>query len=597
MYEPAADASFDRYARMVRRALGVPVALVSMVEPDRQVFPGAVGLPEPWQQARQTPLSHSFCQYVVKESAPLVVPDAREDERLVDNLAIPELGVVAYAGFPLTDHDGQVIGSLCAIDTEPHEWTDSELEDLSDLAAACSGEIAQRGLRELAHERAATAHQAVERTRLLLAVSEGLSTTLTVEDVAAVLGGVASDVLGCATTELWLRRLADPAHASLGVTAADPGHDGGEPMVLVPDLARGARREEPRTVVGGTPGGDALLRGRTVFFGAKAAERAAYGDRARADRPCDARAYLPLVLGRQTFGVLVLTWPDERHLDDDDLATVANLISYTAQAVQRALLLKERVDVSLTLQNALLTRLPASADLDLAARYQPARARDRVGGDWYDAVVLPSGEMSLIVGDVVGHDIAAAAKMGTLRHMLRALAWAQPDPPSTIVERLDRAVEDLDLGIMATLLYARVERSDDDLAAGRYTLRWTNAGHLPAVVIGPDGTARLLDTESGHDPMLGVLPEASRHDQRVSVLPGSTLLMFSDGLVERRDEDIEVSLDRLRRAAEHRAHLPVGRLLDTLIEDLVDDDPEDDLAVLAVRFPAELSVRQRATAT
>jgi GAF domain-containing protein len=140
-WDASSDPSFDRFARIVRDSLDVPVALVSMVETDRQVFLGAVGLPEPLQSERQTPLSHSFCQYVVKDDAPLIISDARMDARLCDNLAIEDFDVIAYAGFPIHRSDGTPIGSLCAIDSEPREWTEVQLRTLADLAVACSTEL------------------------------------------------------------------------------------------------------------------------------------------------------------------------------------------------------------------------------------------------------------------------------------------------------------------------------------------------------------------------------------------------------------------------------------------------------------------------
>lgn len=138
--------SFDHYARLVRNALGVPVGLVSIVEAYRQVFPGALGLPDPWQEERETPLSHSFCKYVVAEKKPLIISDARLEPWLAENLAIPVLGVIAYAGWPIKNSHGQVVGSLCAIDGEPREWSEQDLVNLADLASACSAEIAQREL-------------------------------------------------------------------------------------------------------------------------------------------------------------------------------------------------------------------------------------------------------------------------------------------------------------------------------------------------------------------------------------------------------------------------------------------------------------------
>src|SRR3712207_6644290 len=103
------DEAFDRFASLVKRLLGVPVALVSLVDEERQFFPGQVGLSEPWSVKRETPLSHSFCQHVVVEGSPKVFPDARIYAQVRDNLAIPDLGVVAYAGMPLTDADGRTL--------------------------------------------------------------------------------------------------------------------------------------------------------------------------------------------------------------------------------------------------------------------------------------------------------------------------------------------------------------------------------------------------------------------------------------------------------------------------------------------------------
>ena len=137
---PAED-RFDRITRLAARFLGVPVALVSLVDEDRQFFKSCMGLPEPWASARETPLSHSFCQHVVHSAEPLVIEDAREHPLVRDNLAIGDLGVIAYAGVPLTDADGHVLGSLCAIDSRPRTWTGEEVQTLRDLAGVVMTEI------------------------------------------------------------------------------------------------------------------------------------------------------------------------------------------------------------------------------------------------------------------------------------------------------------------------------------------------------------------------------------------------------------------------------------------------------------------------
>jgi two-component sensor histidine kinase len=142
--DSAAEEAFDRLTRMVTRLLGVPVALVSLVDDTRQFFKSQQGLQAPFSRERQTPLSHSFCQYVVIDRAPLIVTDAENDPRVCDNLAIPDLGVRAYLGVPLTLASGHVIGSLCAIDTAPRAWSDADLGSLSDVAEIVISEIQLR---------------------------------------------------------------------------------------------------------------------------------------------------------------------------------------------------------------------------------------------------------------------------------------------------------------------------------------------------------------------------------------------------------------------------------------------------------------------
>jgi GAF domain-containing protein len=137
---------FDRLARLAARVVGAPVALVSAVDSDRQFFKSCLGLPEPWATRRETPLSHSFCQHVVAAREPMMISDAREDERLRDNLAIRDLGVIAYLGVPLITRGGHAIGTLCVIDHEPRIWTSDEVSLVQDVAAAVLTELALRGV-------------------------------------------------------------------------------------------------------------------------------------------------------------------------------------------------------------------------------------------------------------------------------------------------------------------------------------------------------------------------------------------------------------------------------------------------------------------
>ncbi len=159
------EEAFDRLTRSAARLLRAPVALVSLVDADRQFFKSAHGLPEPWASRRQTPLSHSFCKHVVASGEPLVIEDAREHPLVRDNPAIEQLGVIAYAGVPITSSSGHGLGSFCVIDGRPRVWSADELAVLHDLAAAAVAEIelrhAQREL-ELANTRL-EAHNAILR--------------------------------------------------------------------------------------------------------------------------------------------------------------------------------------------------------------------------------------------------------------------------------------------------------------------------------------------------------------------------------------------------------------------------------------------------
>jgi signal transduction histidine kinase len=141
LLDSPAEENFDRLTRLVCHVLKVPVAQVTLVDANRQFFKSHCGMEEPWASARETPLTHSFCQYVVAGGHPLMITDSREVPYLSDNPAVSELNAIAYAGIPLTTPDGHVLGSFCVIHHEPHEWTETELGVLNDLAQSAISEI------------------------------------------------------------------------------------------------------------------------------------------------------------------------------------------------------------------------------------------------------------------------------------------------------------------------------------------------------------------------------------------------------------------------------------------------------------------------
>ncbi len=162
LLDSGAEEAFDRYTRLAATILEAPVALVSLVDTDRQFFKSCTGLPEPWNTARQTPLSHSFCQHAVASREPLIIDDAPNHALVRDNLAIPELGVAAYLGIPLITSAGHALGALCVIDNKPRKWSDRDVRVLRDIAAAVITEIELRAYaREI--ERQSRERQIAER--------------------------------------------------------------------------------------------------------------------------------------------------------------------------------------------------------------------------------------------------------------------------------------------------------------------------------------------------------------------------------------------------------------------------------------------------
>jgi serine phosphatase RsbU (regulator of sigma subunit) len=268
------------------------------------------------------------------------------------------------------------------------------------------------------------------------------------------------------------------------------------------------------------------------------------------------------------------------------LAIVARDAAQTSERIERTnqrLLQAGREDhaIALALQSAMLTDLPRTDELQLAARYLTAATQAQVGGDWYDAIMVPGRAPTLVIGDVIGHDIFAATMMGQLRNLLRALAWDHDDKPSAVVTRLDQAMRDLHVNTMATLVLLTVAAPTHSDAAA--VLRWTNAGHPAPVLIHSDGTTLVLDDST--DVLLGVTPEASRTDHQHFAPPGATLVLYTDGLIETRQASLHAGQQRLLASLAANHHLELGDLLDAVIREMVGDNPHDDVAVLAARFP------------
>ncbi|MEZ0069656.1 serine phosphatase RsbU (regulator of sigma subunit) [Streptacidiphilus sp. MAP12-20] len=263
---------------------------------------------------------------------------------------------------------------------------------------------------------------------------------------------------------------------------------------------------------------------------------------------------------------------------DDDITLIEELAGRAALSVDNARRYMRSQGIALELQRALLAE-PANPhpNLEIACRYLPSGTSSVVGGDWYESVRLPFGRTLLVIGDVMGHGVEAAVDMSTYRSMLRYVA-AMDLPPHRILRQLDSLISENESARPATCLLALVDPS-------RNRVTFSSAGHLPPALVGPGQVTELVSLPSG--PPLGT--GVGGYQQLVrELLPGQVLLLYTDGLVERRHEDIDVSLDRLAAVP-----LPAGGELDDLIDAALHSsspsDAEDDIALLAAR------VRPRST--
>ncbi|KAF3469932.1 SpoIIE family protein phosphatase [Streptomyces sp. Tu 3180] len=260
-----------------------------------------------------------------------------------------------------------------------------------------------------------------------------------------------------------------------------------------------------------------------------------------------------------------------------DLTLLEDITRRAGLALDNARLYQRQRKVAETMQRYLLPQLPRVAELEMTARYLPAPDASHVGGDWYDAFTLADGATALAIGDVSGHDLDAAAGMAQLRNVLRAYAWSQQEPPSRIVERVDRSVLRITDVPMATLVLATLAPGGGE----HWELRWTNAGHPPPLLVTHEGLVRYLT--GGNGMLLGTGTNPARSDGADVLPPGSTLVLYTDGLIESPSHSIDEGLEQLRRHAAALAHRPVEDFTDELLSRVRPADNDDDVALLVLR--------------
>lgn len=288
---------------------------------------------------------------------------------------------------------------------------------------------------------------------------------------------------------------------------------------------------------------------------------------------------LPLAVDGVFFGALNL-YATEAGVFDESAQQAGQAFAQQATSTLRYQQLFETEHaIAQTLQWGLLPEISDVDGLSAAARYRPSETA-RIGGDWYDLLPLPGASVGLAVGDVMGHGVNAAAAMGQLRSVLRSYAW-EGHGPAAVLDRLDHLVQGLGMAETATTVCGRLTL-DHEEGAARLVL--SNAGHPPPLVHYPDGTVLLLED---HSVLIGASLALQRpRPETTHQLPaGSTVVFYTDGLVESRARPVDHGLAQLRQvASHHRAEHGPGALCDSLTHALASDAGDDDIAILAVQI-------------
>ncbi|MFF2324932.1 MULTISPECIES: SpoIIE family protein phosphatase [unclassified Streptomyces] len=426
-------------------------------------------------------------------------------------------------------HSSYSVHLSVPVDERPDQWTHLQARILRDddgRARQVVG-VVRDATAEVVHSSFMlnTERRRQRHTSIVEQTTSALSRAVTVDDVTAALtgpGGVerlGADGLALALVD----------DASLSLIAL-----GGNPLEALDELgSAGLDRNYPLA--------DTLLSGRPRFLSSVPELIRRYPALARyAGRlEFSAAAYLPLIAQARTLGTLALFYRGDTAFDADERNLCLGLAAIVAQSLQRAKLFDEEREFATGLQATMLPRRIQEVEGgELAVRYHAAWSGRQVGGDWYDVIPLPMNRFGIVVGDVQGHDTHAAAIMGQLRIALRAYA-GEGHPPSTVLARASRFLAELDTERFATCTYAQV-----DLASG--TVRAVRAGHFGPLI-------RHMDGRVGNPQVRGGLPLGISTDfeneefpeTRLDLLPGETLVLYTDGLVEEPGADVDTGVQTL----------------------------------------------------
>ncbi|RBY96305.1 serine/threonine protein phosphatase [Blastococcus sp. TF02-8] len=490
------------------------------------------------------------------------------------------LGLRAVAAVPLRV-EGRVLGTFLAVWTVEHEFVGDDVEVLEALAAQIALTVSRLRADSQRDAAVAAMSEANQRLRLLAEAGRVLSGTLEIDQQIEQLASLVVPDLGD-----WCWIVVTDEQGRLHDVAT--GHRDPERRAEVEEYARlmlSVMTDEAaaRTV---TETGRPVLMPQIDWDHVTQALPDPAARERFARLGAGSCVVVPLMSRGQALGAMGLFTREGRQaLGQAEVDTAVEIGRRAGLALHQARLYSQQRDLADALQRSMLTDPPQPEHCEIVVRYVPAAEGAEIGGDWYDAFLQRDGATALAIGDVVGHDTRAAAAMGQVRGLLRGISYSSGGSPAEVLSELDRAVQGLALDTMATALVAHLEPDPED-DAGRMRLRWANAGHPPPVLLASDGSVVLLDGKQA-DLLLGVAPETVREDHVAVLAPGSTVLLYTDGLVERRDRDIDAGTEQLLQVLGECAGLPLDELCDRVLDQMFLPGAEDDVAVLAVRLRPE----------
>lgn len=466
------------------------------------------------------------------------------------------VGFRATANLPLRDRTGRIFGSLGVAWDRPMDFSKELRDRLTTIVGIAAQTLERAQLVDLLRDTAS-------RNEQLADFAQHVAQVRTVDDLCDT---VAEHAAGPVEADVAILELVDEASHRLRV----------RPHARLGDVGI---RFDGAPLYASLPGPEAIRSQIPVVLSSQAEVAARFpgalaGQMAEAGM--EASVHLPITSPRGTpLGSIGFAWSTRQHFAGSSMATMRTIAELCAQTLERTRLGEAEHRLVSSLQNRVVTPLPHAPGLAIAQRYQPAARQVGMGGDWFDGIVLDDGRYALVVGDVAGHGITAVADMIQLRAIIEALVRARVDL-GQVFPRASALLQRNPDGVTASACLAVF-----DPAGG--TLSYISAGHPPPMLRSPDGAATIL--EGGRQALLGVTMSGGT-PATVAFPPGSVFVAYTDGLIERREEPIDSSIERLRSSTEGSSSEDVEVVADDLVERCLEGrDPADDVALVVISRP------------